>query len=161
MILLCSANAAFVDCRNSINIIVFLLFCTYRFHSIGPIIFSSVSLRVFLRIGSLVFSDSLPEIRGLEILKSDGAQNSFLPKFLWKQCRMKVLLIHKPHVLQFLFWSGWKKWSWPITLQDSLKFNIFKRNWAIRLIFYLQTNSFLQVDDIAFVGHDYTCSKHP
>ena len=40
-------------------------FKTYRFHRIGRIISFVRWLRVFFRIGSLVFSDFLHEVRGL------------------------------------------------------------------------------------------------
>ena len=57
----------------------------------------------------------------------------------------KVLLsfgfsLENPCLAKFLFCIYQPKCSWPVRLQDSLKCNIFRKNWGINLIFCLWIN---------------------
>ena len=107
-------------------------------------------LRVFIRIGSLVFSDVLHEVLGTIDAKkwrsSIFVENLFLPKFEQKGPQNRVFCIffkllsfvlpkdnarwkffwfwpQTPCLVKFFFWSYCRKCSRPIRLQDSLKCN--------------------------------------
>ena len=67
---------------------------------------------------------------------------NFVNFFSLKKWKAKVLLIldislQTPCLVKFLFWSYCLKCSWPIRLQDSLKYNISKKmegsNWVLCL----------------------------
>ena len=74
---------------------------------------------------------------------------TFFEHVIWlsqKQCKMKILLkifdvsLPTSYLTKFLFWSKKPKCSWPVRLQDSLKCNISRKNWGIKLIFCLWIN---------------------
>ena len=78
-----------------------------------------------------------------------SSETLYLAKFLFCSYRwkcwsivgfFKVLLsfgfsLETPCLPKFLFCIYQPKCSWPVRLQDSLKCNIFRKNWGINLIF--------------------------
>ena len=60
----------------------------------------------------------------------------------------------------FSFSSYGSKYSQPITLQDSLKYNMSKYNSLKYIVPEDKHQSFLQTDTIVFGGHSRTCPKY-
>ena len=104
-ILLYSATAVFIDWRNSININSVFAFLHLPLDlglDLGPIISPMfICQGFFSELAHQFFSDILHEVRGLQIVKSDGFQNSFLPKFGQKEPKIRYFYIFLKVLLCF------------------------------------------------------------
>ena len=64
---------------------------------------------------------------------------------------------------KFCFLNNWPNCCWPIKLQNSLKYNLFRKKWVIKVNFWHadKYQSFLQVYTIILGFCNQACPKHP